>query len=228
MHGSGGQRIQLLMVCAVIGVPQETGTRVDKETRAMKMPRNRPDGRMFSYVRAGPHRPFYSGPGTVRHDGDDASVIYIVYRPGQMYPEYIITMEVPIPAVCLNGRPSESQAEVETGAPPPKRLCSSPSGSGASRPAAATKTDHGKLNVSVVSDSEGGPNIVEFRIKISTPFAKMMSAWCAHHKVSLVDVCFKIVGRILKPEETPESCGWTTPAQGTLFINADPVYNLTP
>ena len=39
------------------------GGRVDAETRKMKMPGCRVDGRRYDSVRAGPHRPFLSGPG---------------------------------------------------------------------------------------------------------------------------------------------------------------------
>ena len=101
VRGFGGERIQLLVVRAACGTPQELGTRVDVETRAMRMPGARPGGRagqQFDSVRAGPHRPFVSGAGRSGGCGSgDASVIRVLYESRQMYPAFIITFDVPVP-----------------------------------------------------------------------------------------------------------------------------------
>ena len=81
--GHGGGRMQLLVVRAAVGLPQELGTTVNGMTRAMRMPGPRPDGERYDSVRAGPHRPFRSGPGD-GGGGDDASVVHVIYRSEQM------------------------------------------------------------------------------------------------------------------------------------------------
>eukprot|EP00930_Biecheleria_cincta_P005121 TRINITY_DN106045_c0_g1_i1.p1 TRINITY_DN106045_c0_g1~~TRINITY_DN106045_c0_g1_i1.p1 ORF type:complete len:448 (-),score=50.56 TRINITY_DN106045_c0_g1_i1:230-1534(-) len=106
IHGSGGERMQLLIVRVALGTPQDLGTRVDHETQTMKMPGKRLDGRSYNSVRAGPHRPFLSGPGAQNGEGDDSSIIYCVYNHQQMYPQYIVTLGVPLPheadAICVD------------------------------------------------------------------------------------------------------------------------------
>ena len=83
LSGHGGARMQLLLVRAALGAPQELGTTVNSTTKAMRMPGSRPDGVAYDSVRAGPHRPFCSGSGD-GGDGDDASVVYVLYRSDQM------------------------------------------------------------------------------------------------------------------------------------------------
>ena len=77
--GHDGARMQLLIVRAAAGAVQDFGGRVDAETKAMKMPGCRDDGRRYDSVRAGPHRPTMSGPGD-GGDGDDASRIWVLYK----------------------------------------------------------------------------------------------------------------------------------------------------
>jgi len=88
--GSGGTRLQLLLVRANLGTQQDLGQRIDSSTRAMKMPDARSDGGRFHSVRAGPHRPFLSG--TVE-SSLDASVIHVVYESRQLYPQYVLEIE---------------------------------------------------------------------------------------------------------------------------------------
>ena len=77
--GHDGARMQLLIVRAAAGAVQDFGGRVDAETKAMKMPGCRDDGRRYDSVRAGPHRPALAGPGD-GGDGDDASIIWVLYK----------------------------------------------------------------------------------------------------------------------------------------------------
>ena len=81
----------------------------------MKMPDKRVQAPMpvrYNSVRAGPHRPFCGGEGT------DQSIIHAVYNAPQMYPTYIVELELQMEAsvqACLS-------AEVEqAGAPAAKR-----------------------------------------------------------------------------------------------------------
>ena len=83
VSGHSGARMQLLVVRTAVGLPQELGTTVSGATRAMRMPGARPDGQRYDSVRAGPHRPFHSGPGD-GGSGDDASVVFVAYRSEQM------------------------------------------------------------------------------------------------------------------------------------------------
>jgi len=88
--GSGGTRLQLLLVRANLGVQQELGQRIDQTTKAMKMPGKRSEGGLFHSVRAGPHRPFLSGTG---ESSLDASVVHVVYEYRQLYPQYVLEIE---------------------------------------------------------------------------------------------------------------------------------------
>ena len=85
LTGHGGARMQLLLVRAAVGTPQELDVQVSAKTRAMRMPGERSDmpGEYYNSVRAGPHRPFCSGPDD-GGDGDDASIVFVVYRSEQM------------------------------------------------------------------------------------------------------------------------------------------------
>ena len=86
LTGHGGARMQLLLVRAAVGTPQELDVQVNAKTRAMRMPGERSDipGEYYDSVRAGPHRPLCSGPDD-GGDGDDASIVFMVYRSEQMY-----------------------------------------------------------------------------------------------------------------------------------------------
>ena len=103
------------MACAVHGFGQELGATINAETRAMKMPDKRVQAPMpvrYNSVRAGPHRPFCGG------EGNDQSIIHAVYNAPQMYPAYIVELELQMEAsvqACLS-------AEVEqAGTPAAKR-----------------------------------------------------------------------------------------------------------
>jgi len=131
LAGSGGTRLQLLLVRANLGKQQELGQRIDAQTQAMKMPDVRsggPAGARFESVRAGPHRPFQSG---TRGSSIDASVIHVVYESRQLYPQYVLEVEFDL-APELAATLASAAAE----APPNNAGSSAASGSGA--PAAAT------------------------------------------------------------------------------------------
>ena len=95
---------------------------INAETMAMKMPDKRVQAPMpvrYNSVRAGPHRPFCGGEGTDKTRPDsDQSIIHAVYNAPQMYPTYIVELELQMEAsvqACLS-------AEVEqAGAPAAKR-----------------------------------------------------------------------------------------------------------
>ncbi|CAE8611761.1 unnamed protein product, partial [Polarella glacialis] len=42
-------------------------------------------------------------------------------------------------------------------------------------------TCDGSVEVKVVADGESGMNELQFKMKLSTPFRKMMQRWCSHH-----------------------------------------------
>ena len=103
------------MAGALHRLGQELGATINAETRAMKMPAKRVQAPMpvrYNSVRAGPHRPFCGG------GGNDESIIHAVYNAPQMYPTYIVELELQMEAsvqACLS-------AEVEqAGAPAAKR-----------------------------------------------------------------------------------------------------------
>ena len=97
VHHTKG-KLQLVVVRAALGVSQNLGFRVDDDTREMTMPGQQPNNRDRHYdsVRAGPHRPYLSGPGSGSIGGDDpdSSIIHVVYQNNQMYPAYIVTFDM--------------------------------------------------------------------------------------------------------------------------------------
>jgi len=123
--GPGGRRLELLLVRANLGLQQELGQRVDSATKAMRSPNERadgPSGARYNSVRAGPHRPFASG---THGSSVDASVIHAVYARQQLYPQYVLEVE-------MGSAPAESDRgalAVRSGPPPPP---GSMGGSGAS------------------------------------------------------------------------------------------------
>mmetsp|Transcript_5000 Transcript_5000/g.14819 ORF Transcript_5000/g.14819 Transcript_5000/m.14819 type:complete len:379 (-) Transcript_5000:61-1197(-) len=91
VSGTDGRRLQLFLVRLCAGVPQDLGLTVTAETKKMLLPGKRPDGPLYDCVRAGPHRPFLAGPG---ESAVDASMVYCAYFSQQMYPEFIVTLEI--------------------------------------------------------------------------------------------------------------------------------------
>jgi len=110
MAGSGGTRMQLLLVHANLGM-QELGQPVDRTTKAMRMPDVRsdgPPGARFESVRAGPHRPFQSG---TAESSIDASMIHVVYESRQLYPQYVLEIEFDLaPEVAASLAPAAAEA----------------------------------------------------------------------------------------------------------------------
>jgi len=121
--GSGGTRLQLLLVRANLGVQQELGQRIDQTTKAMKMPGKRSEGGLFHSVRAAPHRPFLSGTG---ESSLDASVVHVVFEYRLLYPQYVLEIEFDL-APELASTLASAAAE----APPGTAGSSAASGSGA-------------------------------------------------------------------------------------------------
>ena len=85
--------LQLLLCKTALGAVQDLGCSVTAQTKEMVMPGER--GRVpgcgvirYDSVRAGPHRPFLSGPGT------NDSIIYVVYKTEQVFPEYVVTYKM--------------------------------------------------------------------------------------------------------------------------------------
>ena len=130
IRGSGGHRLQVLLVRSALGAQQEMGSRIDAETRRMSMPGVRSDGPprvLYDSVRAGPHRPFLSGTG---ESGLNASIIHVVYERLQLYPQYVIEFDLDVdPAVlaCTQAAGSDPSSSSAAGggrsssAPPAKR-----------------------------------------------------------------------------------------------------------
>eukprot|EP00929_Paragymnodinium_shiwhaense_P012276 TRINITY_DN11912_c0_g1_i4.p1 TRINITY_DN11912_c0_g1~~TRINITY_DN11912_c0_g1_i4.p1 ORF type:complete len:2705 (-),score=759.65 TRINITY_DN11912_c0_g1_i4:133-8247(-) len=72
------------------------------------------------------------------------------------------------------------------------------------------------VEVKVVADGDGGSVTLAFKMKMSTPFSKMMSRWCGHHGVPLEDAAFLCENVPLKAEETPGNKGWTPGVERTI------------
>ncbi|EOD24388.1 hypothetical protein EMIHUDRAFT_123616, partial [Emiliania huxleyi CCMP1516] len=118
VSGSGGSRVQLLIVKAALGSQQEMGQQISAETRAMRM----------RTVRGGPHRPFLSGGG---ENGCDASIVHVVYESRQMYPAYVIEVEMEMGAeVVAAVRKNSAEGSASAGPAPKRQRHAAPSGGG--------------------------------------------------------------------------------------------------
>ena len=130
ISGSGGSRVQLLIVKAALGSQQEM-QRISAETRAMRMPDVRVEGPprlLYDSVRGGPHRPFVSGGG---ENGCDASIVHVVYESRQMYPAYVIEVEMEMGAEVVAAVQNNSAEGSASAGPAPKRQRhAAPSGGG--------------------------------------------------------------------------------------------------
>jgi len=152
LAGSGGTRLQLLLVRANLGKQQELGQRIDTQTRAMKMPdvqSHGSAGARFHSVCAGPHRPFQSG---TRGSSIDASVIHVVYESRQLYPQYVLEVEFDL-APELAATLASAAAE----APPSNAKSSAASGSGAPAAATVPTVPAGDLEALVAALVDEGP-----------------------------------------------------------------------
>lgn len=90
-HRLGPDLVQLMVVKACTGTPCEMHARVDAATRNFQTPPVRIPSRppvKYGCVKAGPHRPGMAG------GGDNESVMYVMYDPQLMLPEYIITVQL--------------------------------------------------------------------------------------------------------------------------------------
>ena len=117
-HRLDENRVQLLVVRLAAGNSQNLHTHVNSTTKAMAMPGKRDDGsgRLFDSVKAGPHCPTFAG----ANRGDkDASVIFVSYTSGQMYPAFIVTIELSKrKASTSNQAPSAKRASTTRSVPP--------------------------------------------------------------------------------------------------------------
>ena len=131
ISGSGGSRVQLLIVKAALGSQQEMGQRISAETRAMRMPDVRVEGPprlLYDSVRGGPHRPFVSGGG---ENGCDASIVHVVYESRQMYPAYVIEVEMEMGAEVMAAvRKNSAEGSASAGPAPKRQRHAAPSGGG--------------------------------------------------------------------------------------------------
>ena len=75
---------RILLVSALLGNSEEMGTRVDEDTKQMFQP-----NKGFDSVRAGPHRPGHSGPGSAE---ETSSRIAAVYSSEQCMVRFVIDL----------------------------------------------------------------------------------------------------------------------------------------
>ena len=81
--------------------------------------------------------------------------------------------------------------------------------------------DDEKVSIQVVALAEGGENLIDFKMKSSSRFEKMMKAWCKCQSVPESDAVFEFNGKELSPNDTPASCSWNA-RKGVMRINAKP------
>ena len=94
-----------------------------------------PDGRvegpprlLYDSVRGGPHRPFVSGGG---ENGCNASIVHVVYESRQMYPAYVIEVEMEMGAEMVAAvRNNSTEGSASAGPAPKRQRHAAPSGGG--------------------------------------------------------------------------------------------------
>lgn len=64
-----------------------------------------------------------------------------------------------------------------------------------------------QLDISVVATDRQGKNVVDFKMRSTQPYGKLMSRWCEHHNLQLSDATFYVNGHKLDPAQTPASTG---------------------
>ncbi|CAE7184207.1 SUMO1, partial [Symbiodinium microadriaticum] len=77
----------------------------------------------------------------------------------------------------------------------------------AEKPEAKEPSDQQKVSVKVEAEGADGLNELRFNMRLSTPLAKMMQAWCEHHQVPMEDAAFLLGKVALKPEDTLHALG---------------------
>ena len=83
-----------------------------------------------------------------------------------------------------------------------------------------TKDDE-KVSIQVVARAAGGENLVDFKMKPTSKFDKLMKTWCKSNCIPESDAFFEFNGRLLLPEDTPASCSWSS-RNGVMRITAKP------
>jgi len=78
-----------------------------------------------------------------------------------------------------------------------------------------------KVSIKVIAQCEEGDNVIDVKMKPSSPFEKMMKAWCKQTGLSLDEVQFFRDGKLLRLQDTPDSLGYK-PEDGDLVIHAQP------
>ncbi|CAE6927580.1 SUMO1 [Symbiodinium sp. CCMP2592] len=100
---------------------------------------------------------------------------------------------------CVSGEvvfravPSEAKARVEA--------------KEAGKTEAKEPSDQQKVSVKVEAEGADGLNELRFNMRLSTPLAKMMQAWCDHNQVPMEDAAFLLGAVVLKPEDTLHGLG---------------------
>mmetsp|Transcript_8486 Transcript_8486/g.21756 ORF Transcript_8486/g.21756 Transcript_8486/m.21756 type:complete len:648 (+) Transcript_8486:1687-3630(+) len=92
-RGSHPNRRQLIVVRAAVGRARDFGSTVNDATQALAQPPEELSGTRYDSVRGGPHHPFYRAGHPFYKKGPDDSAMYVLYEPGQAYPEYVVTFD---------------------------------------------------------------------------------------------------------------------------------------
>ena len=119
----------------------------------------------------------------------------------------------------INARPQEQEQPVSA----PVEVSQGPTAPSAdmmqSKPSESQENE--KITIQVVAQADGGENIIDFKMKSTSPFEKMMKAWCKHQGLPEAEAIFEFNGRKLTPTDTPASCSWSS-RDGVMKINARP------
>merc|ERR1712137_731074 len=82
-------------------------------------------------------------------------------------------------------------------------------------------TQNDQVMVLVLAQGTDGPSVVRFKMESSTPFHKMMRAWCTLCEISSVSTMFMSGPLVLGPDDTLGSIGHQIP-DGNFIVHAVP------
>eukprot|EP00425_Heterocapsa_triquetra_P020846 CAMPEP_0195149326 /NCGR_PEP_ID=MMETSP0448-20130528/176877_1 /TAXON_ID=66468 /ORGANISM="Heterocapsa triquestra, Strain CCMP 448" /LENGTH=149 /DNA_ID=CAMNT_0040187971 /DNA_START=36 /DNA_END=481 /DNA_ORIENTATION=- len=99
--------------------------------------------------------------------------------------------------VEIHARPREATSAEAAPVEANLAAAGSPADPASALAAPAADVADGKIEVQVVAEGDEGENVIDFKMKLSSPFEKMMQAWCRHHEVPFGEACFEFGGREL-------------------------------
>ena len=78
-----------------------------------------------------------------------------------------------------------------------------------------------KISIQVIAQGADGKSVLDFAMKMSGTFDKLMRAWCGHNGIAFEEALFEFDGHALSAGQTPSGSNWFS-ERGVLIVNAMP------